>query len=392
VEQFDYDDFIHVVLEGTGGNFMLVHLSHSRALKGDGSATNVLAFILNQLRMKDSNPSDRKYLVKKQGWFPCPAKRIQRDLGMTKHRQIRAINTLIKKELIETSNRGGNQLWVRIKADKLKKIQTNSEKNRSPESGSPESGSPESGTLKSGKRNSEVRKAELPLTNKPSKEKTNPAAKRGDDCETPSIPLAKERNRIPDVDEKEGTRAAIKHKEKGSNASPFLKASPAKELADLFHAQGTKAGKISFPRNHKTLKAWERDFVEGLRNAPFAKIKLAVETHFEHAGEDYWPSICSPRELFEKWDKLVTQAKRRGIDLTLPKATEPNRPAKDTPLKPTQGTKVLVRIGKGTLSTSKLIEVSRLVPVRESPDAPTCRCLNALREETTFAILPREER
>jgi hypothetical protein len=120
----DYDAQIAVILNHAGAIFFQVRYDHVRHLQGDGAAACVLAHLLNLLRMKHANLTDRRKLIASELWFECPARDIQESLGMTPERQQRCVETLAKFGVLHTQKRSGFLLWVKINTNKLTEIET----------------------------------------------------------------------------------------------------------------------------------------------------------------------------------------------------------------------------------------------------------------------------
>jgi hypothetical protein len=117
-----YSRRMEIISEHAGGKFLLFHLDHVKYLNGDTLSAVVLADILNTLRMKDSNPKDRKHLKANNLWFKHQRKQVQSRLGISDFKQRRAFLVLEKKNLIKTENREGNSTWVKVNTKKLTKL------------------------------------------------------------------------------------------------------------------------------------------------------------------------------------------------------------------------------------------------------------------------------
>lgn len=158
--------------------FLRVRYSLCRYCKGDCDVANALTFILNILNMKSKNSYDRRKLMQEEMWFPCPGVALQEQLGMTDNKQGRTFKKLVEMELIEKDHRQGNITWLRVNADKLKKIEEE-RKEYAPEL--TDSRNPETGGQKP--RNGGTRN---PETGGPINKKEN--LEDGDDSVPPSSP------------------------------------------------------------------------------------------------------------------------------------------------------------------------------------------------------------
>lgn len=117
------NDELDIIERHAGGQFLQVNMDHMKYLEGDQLVINVLAYVLNLLRMKINNETDKALLIKNDNWFVCPAALIQEKLCIGKDSQIRAVKRLEEKELLHLSKRRGNVLWVKVNTATLQKIQ-----------------------------------------------------------------------------------------------------------------------------------------------------------------------------------------------------------------------------------------------------------------------------
>lgn len=117
----EFDQEMEAVLEHAGGHFFMVQPCWFRYLGGDGDAAGVLGFILNLLRMKQSCPKDRQQLQRAGLWFLCPARAIEKKLGMSKGRRQRALKLLIQRGILRASYRRQRVLWVHVERKGLQK-------------------------------------------------------------------------------------------------------------------------------------------------------------------------------------------------------------------------------------------------------------------------------
>lgn len=114
------DEQIKVIKDTVSGGFLQLRMDILRYLQGNTSAAVVLAYVSNQLRMMAVHDNAR--LKESDLWMCCPAQKIQKDLCIGKDKQKHAIDTLEKTGLLLKDNRKNNCLWVKVNADKLKKI------------------------------------------------------------------------------------------------------------------------------------------------------------------------------------------------------------------------------------------------------------------------------
>ena len=119
----EYLEYMRVVANHSPGDFLITRTAHVRYLQ-NGDAANVLAHILNLLRMKHSNEEDQERLQQNIMWIKCPLKSIAAQLNLGKHQAPAAVKALVKAGVLETDNRGVPQtMWVRVSAEKLVEIE-----------------------------------------------------------------------------------------------------------------------------------------------------------------------------------------------------------------------------------------------------------------------------
>ena len=133
------------MIKGQSGYwFFQFRLDHARLFGGDCNPAAVLSYLLNLLRMKNSNPKDQEFLKENNLWFQCPAKQIQEHFGMTDHRQSRIIRDLKEVGILATDHRKGNLLWIKVDIEKLLDLtqKPGNRETRKPGDRTPESGDP----------------------------------------------------------------------------------------------------------------------------------------------------------------------------------------------------------------------------------------------------------
>lgn len=117
-----YNKAMDIIIDQSGGNFLMLHTAHTRYLDGDAYTALALAYILNELRLKHKNPRSRKWLLKNNMWFLCPTKGLEEHLGMKRRGRDHAIRTLIAKKIIRKKHLAGNNTWLRINTKRLEKM------------------------------------------------------------------------------------------------------------------------------------------------------------------------------------------------------------------------------------------------------------------------------
>lgn len=299
LDKVAYQKQMGVILDHSGGNFYLIRPEHSRYLNGDGNAVLILSYILNLLRMKNSNTKDRKRLRQEEMWFRCPAGLIQQTLGMWDKKQRRAIRALEDSQLLELSHRAGKVLWVKVNTDTLESVSDGTAINKS---SSVKTTDPESDRLKQPirpvKTTDPVRlKQPNPCnTNKPSKKhaKETPCPSQAQDEENES-------------NKNNSTREAIR-------------TSKAKKWANLIWRRLDEVRLLN--RNRSRFPEWVKHFEylqrRGPKEGPHASndeidyyLKELLPYISVDMDKEYWPVVHSAGAFCDKFHQVKRQVDKK---------------------------------------------------------------------------------
>jgi hypothetical protein len=103
--------------------YIKIRLSFCHYLRGDGTAIVILSYILNILQMKSKNVKDCQALMRNGLWFRCPAKEIEKALGVHDGRRHRAMKKLVRHDILSMEYRKGKELWIKVNDYKISKIE-----------------------------------------------------------------------------------------------------------------------------------------------------------------------------------------------------------------------------------------------------------------------------
>src|SRR5688500_16456269 len=122
VENSDHEKAFAAIREASGDYFMPVRNNFFESFQGDWGMVIVLAKILNILSMIEKCKGDREKMIRHEMWFPCPVKRLKKELVANENRLTRIIKKLESCGVVETEHRTGNIQWVRINIEGLDKV------------------------------------------------------------------------------------------------------------------------------------------------------------------------------------------------------------------------------------------------------------------------------
>lgn len=107
----------------TGSIYWKTRADHLLYLNGNGDATIVLAYILNEEWIMMRNHRQREILRKNGMYFECPMSDLQKELGMWDTKIRRLLTILENEKIITTAHRWNNIVWITVNDRKLVEIE-----------------------------------------------------------------------------------------------------------------------------------------------------------------------------------------------------------------------------------------------------------------------------
>jgi len=241
--------------------------------------------------MKDENPKDRKLLMRKNLWFRCPAKDIQRHLGMKEDKQRGAVDVLMKNGIIKVSRRIGNVLWIRVSGTRLTAMDKWDRDEQDSETGKSRNGEIQEqenpGTGNGEIPELEVRKSRIPSSKNHSEESANNRHSFSSDCANGTFSNEKETS------------------------------TPQMELANQLQNILIKYLKA---RSTTSIKGWSRHFLKLLKDYPFKRIKKVLKwfgekEHFKWRWTPHLNTAKKFQERFEDMERAIVRwNEEQGIE------------------------------------------------------------------------------
>lgn len=116
-----YSEYM-ATIAGHAPQFLMVRMDYARYL-GDGNASNILAYLLNLLRLKDGDRRDRQKLRDNRFWFKVPLQGIADHFNLTYAKVRGAMKILKDKGIVLTKARGiPPTTWVKVRDRELDKM------------------------------------------------------------------------------------------------------------------------------------------------------------------------------------------------------------------------------------------------------------------------------
>lgn len=283
-----FEEMSGTVLDHSGSIYLQVRIDHIKHLKGDCDAAVVLSYFLNHFRLKTQTQKGKEALMRNGLWFKSPIGDARKWLNMGEDRMRTAIANLIDTQLIKSVKRAGNNNWVQINDELLRKIGRTHKQNEI--RGTPES-EPETGNVRNG---------EPPNLRETGNPRISISKKRKEET-TPASPSANG-----------GVLLGFQQLNGESSRSPQREI--AAQIFKVLQKHNKLGNNEPTPQRpaHRIVADWSQ-WITKLENKGrrLKDIEHAVKTFVADFGNQYLPRIRCGKHLYEKFDSLLDYIERK---------------------------------------------------------------------------------